>query len=381
MVKAVNYQLKKRLLAISICLIISGLSLYGQTAKYSNAFLTLGVGAEGLSVANTMVAMSDDVTAAYWNPACLSIMRKKYELSLMHTEYFAGIAKYDYGAFGYRIDDQQTVALTILRFGVDNIPNTTQLIDKEGNINYDRITYFTAADWGILLSYGRSFTQVKGLSFGANFKIVERNIGKFANCWGFGLDAGLLYEIKKWKIGLVIKDLTTTFNAWTFHLTSEMEEVFRQTNNDIPQNGLEYTVPSLSFGAGKNFELGKGFTLEAAIDFDMFFDGERNDVISGKGVSFAPHAGLEFGIKNIVFVRAGIGNMQKEIHLTEDGAPKNAFNCDVNLGIGFCIKDIVSVDYALCNVGDVGKRKNNADNISFYSHVFSLKITLDRFKR
>jgi hypothetical protein len=39
-----------------------------QTAKYSNEFLSLGVGAKGLSMANALVSITDDVHAAYWNP-------------------------------------------------------------------------------------------------------------------------------------------------------------------------------------------------------------------------------------------------------------------------------------------------------------------------
>jgi hypothetical protein len=61
-------------------------------SKYSNEFLNLGIGAKGLSLANTGVSMVNDVTASYWNPAGLANVEKKYELSLMHAAYFAGIA-------------------------------------------------------------------------------------------------------------------------------------------------------------------------------------------------------------------------------------------------------------------------------------------------
>ena len=81
---------------ISALLLIFGLFVagYAQTAKYSNAFLSLGVGARGLAFSNSMVAISDDVTSAYWNPAGLGRMQQKLQLSAMHAEYFAGISKY-----------------------------------------------------------------------------------------------------------------------------------------------------------------------------------------------------------------------------------------------------------------------------------------------
>jgi hypothetical protein len=345
---------------------------WGQS-KYSNEFLTLGIGAKGLSLANTQVAMSSDVTSGYWNPAGLANVEQKYQLSLMHAEYFAGIAKYDYAAFSYRIDEQQAMGATIIRFGVDNIPNTTQLIDEQGNIDYGRIKNFSAVDWGVLLSYGRTFKQVKGLAFGGNFKIIHRRIGDFSGAWGFGLDAGLQYGVKKWKFGLVVKDLTSTFNVWYFNLSDDMKEVFELTGNEIPQNGLEYTLPRLLIGGGRDFDLGKGFSLMTAIDLDMSFDGRRNELINSKAMNISPHLGIEFGYKNIVFLRTGVGNIQNERKLDPEKEEKKVVTCQINMGIGICIKNIVTVDYAYCDIGDV--------SATLYSHVFSLKLALNSFKK
>src|SRR6187402_463719 len=98
---------------------------FGQTTapKYSNEFLNIGVGARALGMSNVQAASVNDVTAAYWNPAGLLNMKSKHEVALMHSEYFAGIAKYDYGAFATHIDSQSVIALSIIRFGVDDIPD------------------------------------------------------------------------------------------------------------------------------------------------------------------------------------------------------------------------------------------------------------------
>ena len=342
--------------------------LFGQST-YSNEFFSLGVGAKGLALANTQTAMCTDVTSGYWNPAGLAWVDKNYQLSLMHAEYFAGIAKYDYAAISARIDETQTIGFTVLRFGVDGIPNTTQLIDNQGNINYDKITYFTAADWGILLSYGRTFRQIEGLAFGANVKIVRRRIGDFAGAWGFGLDAGLQYHLKKWSFGLVLKDATSTFNAWSYNMDEAMQEAFIATGNALPENGLEYTLPHLNIGAGRDFELGKGFNCMVALDFDMTFDGKRNTLISSKAMNIDPHLGLQFGYKSIVYIRAGLGNFQRETNFDN----KQKFTCQINLGVGVGIKDIVTIDYAFCDVGDV--------SVALYSNIFSLKVAINHFKK
>ena len=56
--------------ALALLLWVVG-PVFGQTAKYSNEFLSLGIGARGLAMSNTMTSIANDVTAAYWNPACL----------------------------------------------------------------------------------------------------------------------------------------------------------------------------------------------------------------------------------------------------------------------------------------------------------------------
>ena len=77
---------------------------FSQVAKYSNEFLNVGVGARALSMANANVASVNDVTAGYWNPSGLLLQKSNLQVGLMHAEYFAGIAKYDYFGASKRID-------------------------------------------------------------------------------------------------------------------------------------------------------------------------------------------------------------------------------------------------------------------------------------
>lgn len=337
--------------------------------KYSNEFLSLGLGARGLGMANTMCALTDDVTSAYWNPAGLTRMDKRYQLALMHAEYFAGIAKYDYGGLAYKIDSNQSVAFSYIRFGVDNIMNTTQLIDDQGNVDYDRITYFSAADNAFLLSYAYAFPQVPGLSVGANAKIVHRKIGQFAKSWGFGLDFGLMYHRKGWQAGLMLRDGTSTFNAWHYSLTDDVIAVFEETGNEIPVNDLEITVPALMLGGGKTVHFGKGFHGTFALGLDCTFDGKRNSLIKSNVISIDPHFGMEFDYKKIVALRMGIGNFQREPDF--DGKMKTTLQ--INFGVGVNIKNVVAIDYAFTDLGNL--------SIAQYSHIVSLRVAINKFKK
>lgn len=361
----------KKLILYSFSTILACYS-FGQetdnTPKYSNEFLSIGVGANALGLSNSVVAGVDDVTAGYWNPAGLTEIGDFLQVGAMHAEYFAGIAKYDYIGIAKPIDDKSTAGFTFIRFGVDDIPNTTQLIDKDGNINYDNITTFSAGDYAFLFSYARKL-PVDGLSLGGNFKIIYRQVGDFARSWGFGLDAGLKYKLgDKWKFGLLARDVSTTFNAWSFSLDDQMKETFLLTGNEIPENGLEITLPKIIMGAQFKTNLVKEFYLKTEIDMAFNTDGRRNVLIRTNPVSIDPYMGLEIGYGKWVALRFGAGNMQwiKNPDFTE------SLTFQPNIGIGVGFKGI-SIDYAFTDIGDA--------SVALYSHVFSLRFKFNDPKK
>ena len=115
-------------------------SISGQinSPKYSNEFLNIGVGARSLAMSNSVITSTNSAMSGFWNPANLSRINNDIQVGLMHAEYFAGIAKYDFGSVAKKIDEKSGFGFSFLRFGVDNIPNTSELIDAQGNVNYDR---------------------------------------------------------------------------------------------------------------------------------------------------------------------------------------------------------------------------------------------------
>ena len=68
-----------------------------------------------------------------------------------------------------KLDDKSSFGFSFIRFGVDNIPNTTELIDAQGNINYDRITYFSAADLAFIGSYGKKVNDYLSVGYRHTF--------------------------------------------------------------------------------------------------------------------------------------------------------------------------------------------------------------------
>lgn len=346
---------------------LSALNFKAQVLKYSNEFLAIGVGAKQLAMGNAVIANTDDVTSAYWNPAGLLKLKSKIQIGLMHSEYFAGIAKYDYGALAFRFDSLSAGAISLIRFGVDDIPNTLQLIDANGNVNYDNISKFNATDFAAIVSYSKKIPKLKGIDIGGSVKIVRRKIGDFANSWGFGIDVGLNYQLSKnWKFSFVGRDITGTFNAWSYSLDENTKKVFALTNNEIPNNNIEITAPRLITGISNIKKLWKEkIQLITELDFITTFDGKRNTLIKNNIFSIDPNIGIELGYIQMIFLRFGINNYQTYT----DTYNRRIRTIQPNMGVGVKYKS-VALNYAFTNLANV--------SIAPYSHIFSLNLDLNK---
>ena len=361
-----NQRMKRFLLVGGMLMFVVAAQAQTTAPKYSNEFLSIGVSAEAMGMSNTTVANVDDVTAAYWNPAGLLLIEPDIQLGIMHAEYFAGIAKYDYGAVAVPLREKNAaLAFSILRFGVDDIPNTLQLIEPDGSINYDNITAFSVADYAFSGSYAKKL-KWKDLRVGASAKVVHRQAGTFATAWGFGLDAGAQMDMGNWTFGAQFRDITSTFNAWSFSFTEEEKAVLINTGNSVPENSLEITTPKIILGAAYDFTITEQIGILAEINADLTTDGRRNVLISANPISVDPHFGFEADYRNFIFLRGGIGNVQRYI---PDDLFEEAWTLQPNLGLGLIIGP-VQLDYAYTNIGKQAE--------VLYSHVFSLTFDVNK---
>ena len=327
--------------------------------------MNIGVDAAALGMSNAVTASSNDVNSGYWNPAGLIGLEDK-QVSLMHASYFANIAQYDYAAYATPIDDKSAWGISMIRFGVDNIMNTTQLIDSQGNIDYNRISLFSTADYGMTFSYARKL-QLPGFQYGVNAKVIRRIIGKFASSWGFGFDVGLQFTRNDWKFGLMLRDITTTYNVWAIDETeyNSIKDAIGGQNQELPEN-TEITLPKAQFGMSKKFEFHNDTSLLAAANLNMSF-ARTNAIFSTDGLSVDPALGFEYGYTDLVFIRAGVGNFQNVVQI--DNTKKVGFQ--PNVGLGFKYKGI-QIDYALTDLGD--------QSAALYSNIFSVKVDLSIFR-
>jgi len=355
----------KRTLIVAL-LTCSALVSAQTVRKYSNEFMNIGVDAAALGMSNAVVASTSDVNSGYWNPAGL-VHLEDHQATFMHASYFANIAQYDYAAYAKPIDDRSAWGISVIRFGVDDILNTTQLIDSEGNIDYNRISLFSTADYGVTFSYARKL-KVPGWQYGVNAKVIRRLIGKFANSWGFGVDVGIQFERNDWKFGLMLRDITTTYNIWAIDEEefAKISAAIPDQNQELPES-TEITLPKAQLGVSRKFEFHNDMSLQPALNLNLRFE-QTNDIFSTSAVSVDPALGFEFGYTDLVFVRAGVGNFQNIKQI--DGTDRVGFQ--PNVGVGFRYRGI-QVDYALTDLGD--------QSAALYSNIFSVRVDLGIFRR
>lgn len=345
-----------------------------QRRIYVNEYLNIGVGAQGLSMGGALSAHSGDIYSAYWNPAGLRNIEANAELGLMHAEYFAGIFKYDYAAAAIPFNNRRSMlAVSFLRFATDNIPYTLDYVQPDGSLDDTKLKGFSAGDYAFLFSYAQALNKPGSSSYwqtgiGVNGKILYRNVGSMANAWGAGLDIGLQTTYKqRLKIGLMMKDITTSYTSWSFYLTEKEKEIFYKTGNEVPIQSYELMMPRFNIGLGYHFiKPGKAFQAYGELGLDLTTDGQRNTILNSKNISGDPKIGVELSYKNTIFLRGGITNLYRTLDNADTNHIKKYTTYQPSIGVGFKVKAI-SIDYAFTSL----RMQDNP----LMSHIVSLKVS------
>jgi hypothetical protein len=287
-------------LLVALCVIAPLAAAGTGVAKYAGEFISLGVGGRALGLGGAYVALANDVTAGYWNPAGLA--RISYpQITLMHDERFGNLVNYDYGAVAMPLGPRSSIGVSLFRLGVDDIPDTRNAgVDINGNLTYDpaqfsrvdpnKVTYFNAADWALYVTYARRYSD--DFAYGANIKLIRRELGDHS-ATGIGVDFGLWYTpFDNLLLGANLQDVTTTFLAWdtgTNELISPTMKV-----------GTAYLIDAL------------GGRFAPAVDFDIRFENRRSASMAHLGpVSMDLHTGLEFQFKDLIALRVGYSDIKQ----------------------------------------------------------------------
>ena len=154
----------------------------------------LGAGARAMGMGNGYVALADDATAVYYNPAGMARLGTQ-QVSFLHTILFEGTI-YDYIAYVYPLGAPGSLGIGAMRIGTDDIGRRDLTRD---------VGSFDASQTQVLLSYGRKFD---GRYYaGATLKIVNQSIDNLS-AYGYGLDMGGQIQIwENLQAGLRLQDI------------------------------------------------------------------------------------------------------------------------------------------------------------------------------
>ena len=258
-----------RLIVMTAAVLWAGVSGSEAASGYAGEFLAVGAGARGMALGNAFVALADDATAGYWNPAALA-SGPSNQAHFMHAERYSGLVDQDFVAVagGGRLMFDG-VALSILRLGVDGI-EFTAVPDASVPVGPDNRPVVSstesAADYAVYLSAGRRLGD--RLDVGASAKLLYRTVADFT-AYGVGLDLGARFQLAEGvSLAANLRDSTTSPIFWDTDTTDRIK-------------------PSLSLGVAYTMTLAGG---QAALAVGSRAGGDASDDAGAAPV----HAGLEY---------------------------------------------------------------------------------------
>jgi hypothetical protein len=142
-------------------------NLGGQRAGISNLqFLKIGVGGRGAALGDAMVALANDASASYWNPAGLTLSPSN-SVMVSHTEWLAGL-KHDFAGVVYHLTSDDVLSASVISLASDDMEVTTETNPTGTG------TYFKYSDIAFGISYARRMTSQ--FSFGTTVRFVQENL-------------------------------------------------------------------------------------------------------------------------------------------------------------------------------------------------------------
>lgn len=291
-------------------LLHTGFTLRAQLFTYANNFLEIGVGAREMALGKSNTAAFYNANAVFWNPAAALSKPLSFSAELSHANYFNSLASYDTFSFLYSFNEVQNMGFAFVRFAVDDIPNTLNLLNDDGVFDFNNLTSFAASDNAFLWTYAQNISKIKGLRLSVGLHFIFRKQAQFAQGYGMGSSIALYYATEKWQWGANLRHATTSFNIWINH-PETLQQVFQQTQNEIPNSQIEYTAPQLNWGVARQLRLKQKNRIILLMSFPTRFDRQQDYLISSPFFNMDCNTGVEWAYNQFVFARVGVNEIQQ----------------------------------------------------------------------
>jgi len=311
-------------------------SVEGVGTSMAN-FLKIGVGARAMGMGGSFVALSDDITATYWNPGGL-VTSKKNQVIIQQNSWLVDSNLYFLGG-SFMMTPSSMIGVSVNYFGSGDIEETT--LSQPNGTGKE----FSASDYAIGVTYSQQVTD--RFSTGATVKYINESLDS-EKASTFAFDVGSVFKtnfFNDMRIGMSLANLGGKMELQGSGLSVQYQ-ANPEANSKITQANLdteEWEIP-LYFRFGVATEL-----IKKADDFRWTVSLEAMD---SRDFIHRISSGTEIAFKERYFLRGGYKfNADEQDYAFGAGA---RFNLS---GYKMCI------NYAYQNFGVL-------DNVQFFSFVF-----------
>ncbi len=260
----------------------------------SAAFLGIDIGARSAAMGGAFVAVSNDLTAIYWNPAGLSRLQT-LQVGFMHAELIAD-TKFDWGAMLFPLNRLGAIGFSVTSLTHDDMEIRT-IEEPEGTGEF-----FSAGDLSLGLSYAINLTD--RFSIGFNGKYVRSQIfNESASAIGFDVGTLFITSFNGLRIGATIinfgqkmklrgRDLVILVDPDPDKLGSNDRIVseYQTGSFDLP----------LAFRAGIAMDVFKVKSNRLTISLEAFTPSDNAESVNaGMEYMFSDFASIRFGYNSL----------------------------------------------------------------------------------
>jgi len=308
---------RKYILPLFAALILLVIPLQGQglekVAQSGMSWLSIPVGARGAALGNAYIAIANDASSVFWNPAGLAFT-SGIRGFLTQTQWIADI-NVNAGVASYNAGDWGVFGLGFLSMDWGTLHGTRRAQNDQGFVETGE---FSPSDWSIMLSYARRISN--SFSIGGTVKYISENLG--SNMTGTFDNP---------------KEYTAEMDLFAFDFGTTYYTGYKD---------LRFAMTLQNFGPEQRyvsefFSLPLTFTIGLAMDVTQLWTEQSNhsitmsiDAVHPRDFSERLHIGAEYSFQNMIYLRGGYKSNYDEQDLTLGGGVHYAFG-DIELGLDY----------------------------------------------
>ena len=301
-------------------------NLGGQRSGISSyQFLKIGADARGAGMGEAFVAVTNDISAIYWNPAGLTNSAADQAM-FSHAQWLVDI-QHEFAAASYHLDANNVLGLSVISLHTDPMKVTTEY-QPNGNGNY-----FNYGDMAVGATFARKMTDQ--FSFGTTVKYVRESIAEL-HTDAVLVDIGTFYYM-----GLG----SSRFSVVVSNFGSNVKPAGSQLNGKgVVVSSFQDFSPPTMFRLGYAFEPLQDEVNRLTMSLQLNHPNDNAENF---------RLGAEYEYDSMFFLRAGVKRTIGESVLGKatSTAEDLSFGAGVRLPLGFTS---ANVDYAFTNFNDLG---------------------------